>query len=325
MSAAAAWPTGARMPTGGSVVDAGLPAGEAAASESPSQRMRRELLADPLVRVALAVLATITVACAVGPVLLPWGWDEVDPGALVGEPAAGHLLGTDAVGRDLLARLLAAGRISLLVGVSVALATTIIGAVIGMVAGLLGGRVDRCVMWMLDVLSSIPAIPMFVALAVLVANPGSLVGAAFAAIPEWTRIVAVMSLLGWMGTARLVRVRSRGIRVREHVEAARAAGARTHWIVTRHVLPGCLPLVLLAFTSGIGGAILGESFLSWLGVGVQPPVPTWGNMVEAASDLPTLRAHPERAFAPIALITLVVVAANVVGDAMRQTADMLDQ
>lgn len=296
-----------------------------ASPESPSARVRRELLADPLVRAALAVLAGVALACAVGPLLLPWGWDEVDPGALVGSPGSGHLLGTDAVGRDLLARLLAAGRISLLVGVSVAVATTVTGAAVGMLAGFVGGRLDRAVMWFLDVLSSIPAVPMFVALAVLVANPGSLLGAAFAAVPEWTRIVAVMSLLGWMGTARLVRVRAKGVGDREHVEAARAAGASIPWIITRHVLPGCLPLLLLSFTGGIGAAILGESFLSWLGVGVQPPVPTWGNMVEAASDLPTLRAQPLLAAAPIAMITLVVVAANVVGDALRQAVDAVDR
>lgn len=306
-------------------VEVVTPIGTRPESMSPAERVRRDLLEDQLVRVALAALAAIAVACVLGPLLLPWGWDEVDPGALVGSPGAWHPLGTDAVGRDQLARLLAAGRISLLVGVSVALVTTVVGALVGMLAGFAGGRSDRVITWMIDVLSSIPAIPMFVALAVLVANPASVVGGVFAAVPEWVRIVAVMSVLGWMGTARLVRVRASSMRSREHVEAARAAGAGTWWLVTRHVLPGCMPIVLLSFSGGIGIAILGESFLSWLGVGVQPPVPTWGNMVEAASDLPTLRARPELALAPIVLITTVVVAVNVVGDALRQAVDTLDR
>ncbi len=256
---------------------------------------------------ALAVLATLLLACAVGPALL--GGDPVAIGDVVAtrfvapfsRDAHGvlHLLGTDAFGRDVLARVLVAGRLSLAVGLAGAIGSGAIGALLGAVAGWRGGATDVAITALADALLAIPRLVLLLVCAALWA-PG---------IPT---LVTVLALTGWMGVARLVRAEVTGLRRRDFVQAAHALGVPSHRTLLRHVLPNALAPALVATSLGVGGAILLESGLSYLGLGVQPPAPSWGNMIAGGRE--HLLVAPWIALAPGGAVVVTVAATTLIGD-----------
>jgi peptide/nickel transport system permease protein len=215
---------------------------------------------------------------------------------------AWHLLGTDRFGRDLFVRMMLAGRLSLLVGIVGAALAGVIGTLAGAAAGWMGGVIDRLLMSVADFLLALPRLVLL------------LVGVALWQ-PGLQTILGVLALTGWMGVARLVRAEVIAVRARPFVLAAEALGARPLRVLARHVLPNAVGPALVATTLGVGNAILLESGLSFLGLGIQPPAPSWGNMIAGGRDL--LVVAPWVALAPGIALVLTVLAVSVLGDAWR--------
>jgi len=250
-----------------------------------------------LVLVALAVLA---------PVLAPRDPNRPDIKSILAEPSRSHPLGTDQLGRDVLSRMLYGARVSLAVGfVSVGIAT-VIGLVLGSIAGYNGGLVDGFVMRLVDLMLVFPR--FFLLLAVL----------AFLKPSIWT-IMAVIGLTGWMGVTRLVRAEFLSLKEREFVVWSHAIGATGFRVVWRHILPNAMAPVLVAMTLGIPAAILTESGLSFLGLGVQPPYATWGNILNEGKD--TIEIGWWLSFYPGVAILLTVLSYNLLGEGIRDALD----
>ena len=261
-------------------------------------------------RIATALLVGIAVAAAVGPWLAPA--DPLQLGDVIGarllppfaRDAAGsvHLLGTDRFGRDMLVRMLVAARLSLAVGVVGAVGAAFSGAVAGALAGWRRGLTDTLLMGAADVGLALPRLVLLLVCAALW-QPGAL------------STVVVLVATGWMGVARLVRAEVLGIAQRPFAEAARALGAGPQRVLWRHVVPQAMGPVLVATTLGVGNAILLEGGLSFLGLGVQPPAPSWGNMIAGGRDL--ILSAPWVAIAPGLLLMLTVSCCTVLGDALE--------
>jgi len=213
-----------------------------------------------------------------------------------------HVLGTDRFGRDLFARMMLAGRLSLLVGTVGALLAGALGTLAGALMGWRGGLTDRALAALADLLLALPRLVLL------------LVGVALWT-PGLTTILVVLVLTGWMGTARLVRAEVLAVRARPFVPAAEALGATGARVLLRHVLPNAIGPAIVATTLGVGNAILLESGLSFLGLGIQPPAPSWGNMIAGGRDL--LVVAPWVALAPGVALVLTVLATSVLGDALR--------
>jgi peptide/nickel transport system permease protein len=235
-------------------------------------------------------------------------------------PSPTHPLGTDELGRDVLLRLLAGGRVSLMIGIAAALAAAVLGTVIGLVAGYLGGWIDRVLMRGTDAMIALPLLPLLIVLAALDLNklglPASLIQSDEISV---FRIVALAVLVGWTTAARLVRGAALVTRNRDFVRAARSLGAGVPHILWLHILPNVLGPLIVATTLSVGDVILFESVLSFLGLGVQPPLSSWGSMLSNAQELIT--AAPRLAVYPGLMIFLTVVACNLLGDALQRRLD----
>ena len=256
----------------------------------------------------LAILATFSFLA----VFAPWvTWHDhyyTDVTSIRTPPSFSHILGTDASGRDVFARLVYAARVSLSVGLISATIASIIGATIGMVSGYVGGWVDNLLMRLVEVVMTFPT---FFALIILV----SLVG------PSVFNLMIIMGLLGWEGKARLVRGQALSLKEMDYVTAARGVGASGTRLIGVHIFPGVLPFILVSATLQIAGVILAESGLSFIGLGVQIPTATWGNMMNAAQSMHILRNIPWLWVPPGLAISATVIAVNFVGDGMRDALD----
>ncbi|MCW5699762.1 MAG: ABC transporter permease [Rhodospirillales bacterium] len=235
-------------------------------------------------------------------------------------PSAVHLLGTDELGRDVLARLLHGGRISLVVGLAAAVLSAIIGTAIGLVAGFYGGRLDSILMRFTDAIIALPLLPLLIVLAALdlekLGVPPDL--AASESIGLY-RIIAIVSLVGWTTVARLVRGAALVLREQLFIQAARAQGAGNARIILVHILPNLATNIIVAATLAAGNMILLESVLSFLGLGIHPPVPSWGNLLNNAQEL--IWSRPALALYPGLLIFVTVISLNFLGDGLRDALD----
>ncbi len=249
----------------------------------------------------LAVLTVFVLLSAIAPVIAPYDPDDILENEIQG-PSVRHLLGTDDLGRDILSRILYGGRISLSVAViAVAVALTI-GILLGSLSGYFGGLIDSMIMRFTDIMLSFPSIFLILAVQSVLT-------------PSIYNVMIVIGATSWMGIARLVRGEFLTIKQREFVEAAKAIGCGDFRIIFRHILPNSLPPVIVAGTLGMAGAILTESALSFLGLGVQPPVPSWGNMLMDSQAY--LLDAPWMAVIPGLFIVLAVLSLYFVGEALR--------
>ena len=257
-------------------------------------------------RVALAALAIIVLAALAAPLLAPY--DPFAQPDIVGgntlAPSPEHPLGTDQFSRDVLSRLLFGARISLLVGILATTVAVTVGTAWGLAAGYVGGVVDEVMMRLVDALMSIPRVLLVLALVALWGRMST------------TGLVLLLGLTGWFQLSRLVRAEVLTARQTDYVASARALGAHDFRIAVRHVLPNVLPPIIVFATIGLGNVIVLEAGLSYLGFGVQPPIPSWGNMIRDGSELMTA-AWWISLFPGIAIVA-TVVAVNALGDGLRQ-------
>ena len=283
------------------------------------RRFRRHRLAVVSLWV-LALLFAVVVPAPALEAMLGLDADAVNLFARMAPPSAAHWMGTDELGRDLLLRLLHGGRVSLLVGFTAAVAAAVIGTTLGLISGYFGGRVDAIVMRFADGVISLPLLPLLIVLAAI--DPGKL------GLPEEItgsesfslyRIVVIIALVGWPTVARLVRAATLSLRQREFVLIALAQGFGSARIMFRHILPNTASPILVATTLTVGNVILFESVLSFLGLGIQPPVPSWGNMLTGAQDL--ISEAPALAMWPGTLIFLTVISFNLLGDGLQAALD----
>ncbi|PKN09300.1 MAG: peptide ABC transporter permease [Deltaproteobacteria bacterium HGW-Deltaproteobacteria-8] len=254
----------------------------------------------------LVLVGGMSLAAILAPLLAPYNPNAINVDAMLLTPSAGHWLGTDALGRDVLSRILFGARVSLWVGFVAVGISSAIGLVLGLVAGYFGRLTDEIIMRGVDVMLCFPS--FFLILAVIAFLEPSLV-----------TIMAVIGLTSWMGVARLVRAETLSLRGRDFVLAAKVAGAGPMRIIFRHILPNALAPVLVSATLGIAGAILVESSLSFLGLGVQPPDASWGNMLLDGKEV--LEIAPWLSVFPGLAILFTVLGYNLLGESLR---DLLD-
>ena len=249
-----------------------------------------------------AVLGALLILAILAPLIAPYAFDSLDLAGRRGAPSLHHVFGTDELGRDLLTRILYGARISLAIGLVSAALSAVIGVTVGAAAGFAGGILDAALMRLTDAMLSVPRLPLLM-IAAAVLEPS---------VPV---LIALVGLVGWMETARVVRAEVQSIAARDFVTAGRATGARTPRIVLRHILPGVVPTIAVALTLAVGRGILLESALSFFGVGVQPPTASWGNMLYQAQT--TMSSEPWLGLFPGAFIFLTVLCCNLLATAVE--------
>lgn len=278
---------------------------------APPSRRRQALRAHPAAAVAGCLLLVIAVACVVGPWLLPHGPDALDWDHFAEPPgiAHGHYLGTDSLGRDILARTLSGGQISLAVGLVATLVSLVIGVTWGAVAGYVGGRVDSIMMRIVDVLYALPFMFFVILLMVFFGRHLILIFVAIGAI-------------NWLDMARIVRGQTLALKQQAFIDAARIGGSSGARILLRHIVPNLLGVVAVYVTLTIPQVILFESFLSFLGLGVQEPQASWGSLVnEGAREM---QLAPWALLAPASMLALTLFCFNFLGDGLRDALDPRD-
>jgi peptide/nickel transport system permease protein len=269
------------------------------------------ILSDKLTLAAMLVLGILTLLCILGPPVvenvLELDVNRIDiPNKFLSPGAEGHILGTDHLGRDQLIRLLYGGRVSLAIAYSASFMTIFIGVALGLIAGYYGGRADDLITWIVTTLNSVPALFL-------------LLIAAAIWTPSAQLLIVILALLGWIGTCRLVRGEVLSLKEREYILAARAVGASNTRLLVGHILPNVLPIVIVTMTIIAGNLILVESGLSFLGVGVQAPTPSWGNMLTDSRSYFNIGTH--LVIWPGILIMVTVLCFYLVGDGLRDALD----
>jgi peptide/nickel transport system permease protein len=265
-------------------------------------KLRRHRLA----MASLVIVLIMTIVCFAAPLIAPFEFDAIDLANIRQAPSLEHWMGTDDLGRDLLTRVLFGGRVSILIGILAAVFGTAVGALVGAIGGYYGGRLDSVLMRITDVAYAIPTLPLLIILSSYTRASG-------------ISMAIIIGLLSWMATARVVRGEVLSIKQMLYVEAARGLGASNFRIITRQVLPNALGPIVVGATLAVGYAIILESSLSFLGLGVQPPTPTWGNLLMDAQS--TMATKPWLTIFPGLAILLVVLSVNFIGDGLQDALD----
>ena len=276
--------------------------------QSMSRRVVRRFSRHRLAVLGAGVILLLVLAALFAPVIAGQDPYYQDYSALKQPPSREHILGTDALGRDMWARLIYATRVSLSVGLVAVAIYTLIGTVLGAIAGYYGGKVDAVIMRFTDVVMCFP-------LLIIIITVVALVG------PSLVNIMAVIGLIAWPSICRLVRGQFLSLREQEFITAANCLGVPSKRIIGSHLLPNCVGPITVAATFGMAGAILTEASLSFLGLGVPPPVPSWGQMLTEAQKLTILATMPWLWVPPGVMIALTVLCVNFVGDGMRDALD----
>lgn len=266
----------------------------------------RRLSKNQLALTGGIIFLILVLVSILAPLIAPYDWSAVDPAHKFMKPCAEHLFGTDQYGRDIFSRILYGGRWSLTLGVASTLVSTICGIVVGSIAGYFGGIVDRAIMRFIDMMQCIPG--MLLTICISVALGSGVVNT-----------VIAMSFGGIWGTARMLRGQILNVRVSEYVEAAKATNNSSFRTIMKYVLPNSIQQTIISACMGIGGAISGISGLSFLGLGVQPPLPEWGAMLSDGRNY--LRYYPNMLWAPCLVIALTILSISFFGDGLRDALD----
>ena len=273
------------------------------------QRLKR----NPLAFGSLIALGLLALIALLAPILAPYPFDAQTLSDKLQPPSAKHLLGTDELGRDTLSRLMYGARISLTVALGVEGFVVTLGLLVGLAAGYFGSKVDAALMWLTNVMLAFPdvllAILLLGTLGASNSSPAKSIGL----------VIVSLGVTGWPPLARLVRGQTLSLRKREFVEAARALGARDGRILSKHILPNLMSPLLVAITGDIAGVILAEATLSFLGIGVQRPYPSWGRMINDALEY--YKSEPRLLILPATCLSLTVLCLNFLGDGLRDALD----
>ena len=257
--------------------------------------------------VAGVVFVLILLYCLVWPFLSPYSGNELDFATAKQGPSLSHPLGTDKFGRDLFTRTAEGGRVSILIGFGATIAILLIGVVYGSISGFVGGRLDNGLMRFLDALYGLPYLPFAIITLAIIGRSDM-----------WTMMIA-LSIASWFTTARIVRGQVLTLKENDYVRAAKAVGARWHRILVRHILPNTLGVLIIAIFLELPAVILGEAFLSFIGLGISPPDASWGAMAQEGRT--TYRTHPIEIVVPSVAIASLVLCANFIADGLRDALD----
>ncbi len=284
----------------------------AAQGRSPWADARVRFLRNRAALISLAILLLITLACIVGPWVLPHAFDSADWDAMSLPPTLknSHFWGTDESGRDLLVRCLIGGRISLMVGLLATLASVAVGIAWGATAGFLGGKIDGLMMRIVDMMYAIPYLLIAILLVTILGR-------------EFYLVVLAITAFSWMDMARVVRGQTLSLRTMEFVEAARAIGVPTRKIIFSHIVPNLLGIVVIYTTVTVPGVILTESVLSFLGLGIQEPMTSWGVLIEDGTKV--MEVSPWMMLFPGAMLSVTLYCFNFIGDGLRDALDPKDR
>jgi peptide/nickel transport system permease protein len=252
------------------------------------------------------ILIILILSCIFAPYLTPYNYYDIDLDNRFAPPSKDHIMGTSELGHDIFTRILYGGRISLLVGFASAFAAAVLGGVLGLVSGYYGGLLDNIIMRIADIFYSIPVLPLMLIIAKFL---GSSV----------INIIFVIVVFGWMTVSRIVRGMTLSLKQHEFIESARAIGADNLRIMYKHLLPNLMAPLIVSSTLAIGNAIIYEASLSFLGLGIQPPTPSWGNMLQRAQE--HIWRAPWMAFWPGIFIFITVLCFNFLGDGLRDAMD----
>lgn len=277
--------------------------GEAETFSTAIKRLWRD---NKLASASAIIIALFILAAFFAPLLTPYTFDGMDLLNRLAPPSKQHLLGTDEAGRDVLTRLLYGARISLLVGIVPTIISMLVGAVLGIIAGYNGGWVDTVIMRLADIMLAFPS--MFLAMVIMYTLGDGIIN-----------IFLALALVNWASVARIVRSEALKLRETEFVEAARSIGVKRIVIMLRHILPNCIPSLIVLFTLNIPSAILSESSLSFLGIGIKAPQASWGLMVNTGRQF--LYSQPWLSLSPSIAIMLIVLSFNFLGDGLRDVLD----
>ncbi|WP_053367991.1 oligopeptide ABC transporter permease [Bacillus sp. FJAT-27245] len=276
--------------------------------ETLGRIMLRKYMKNKLAVVSAVILFIIINAAIFAPWIAPYHPSDQNLLETLSPPGGKYLLGTDDLGRDTLSRLLYGAQVSLLVGFTSVAGSIFIGTVVGAIAGYFGGKIDAVLMRFVDVIISFPSIFLLITLVTIFE-------------PSLMTLILVFALFGWTGTARLVRGEFLTLRSREFVLAAKTMGIKSSRIIFSHILPNAMGPIVVSATLGIGGVILAETALSYLGLGIQPPRPSWGNMLQSAQSLKIMVEAWWFTLFPGIMILITVLAFNFVGDGLRDAFD----
>jgi oligopeptide transport system permease protein len=287
----------------------------------------RQFRKNRLAVLSLGFIVTIAAIAVVVPFLLPQTYSDQDLSVSLQGPSWAHPFGTDALGRDLMTRLIFGARISLTVGIVVQMVILAIGVPMGLAAGYLGGKVDTTIMRLVDVLYAMPNLLFVILIMTFMRGqfgdePTGVVKTLADIDRKTGGLIGVyigLGLVSWLTVARIVRANTMSLKEKEYVEAARGLGAPGGQVVRRHILPNTIAPIVVAATLGIPGAILYEAGISFLGLGVLPPMPSWGLMISDA--IPQMRSHPYMLVFPAIILSMTVLAFNFIGDGLRDALD----
>lgn len=275
-------------------------------AETFASAVKRLWWENKLAAASAIVILLFILAAILAPVLTPYTFDSMDLHNRLSPPSRAHLLGTDEAGRDVLTRMLYGSRVSLLVGIVPTVISMLAGAILGIIAGYNGGRTDAVIMRIADVMLAFPS--MFLAMAIMYTLGDGMIN-----------IFLALALVNWASVARVVRAETLKLKEAEFVEAARSIGVGKLVIMLRHIFPNCAPSLIVLFTLNIPSAILSESSLSFLSIGIKPPQASWGLMVNAGRQF--LYSQPWLSLSPSVAIMVVVLAFNFLGDGLRDVLD----
>lgn len=281
---------------------------------TPWKLMVRKFKKNKVAKVGLVIFVIMVLSALLAPVLTPYDPYEMDFSIINKPPSKAHLLGTDEVGRDYLTRILYGGRVSMKVGLFAVIIEIIIGALVGGLAGYYGGWVDNLLMRIVEIFMAFPFLPLAITIS-------AVIGTDVAPEQRMYIMMFIIGLLSWGGLARMVRGQILSLREQEFIQAAKALGIRDSRIIWKHLIPNTLGYIIVSATLGMAGAIMSETGLSFLGLGVTPPIPTWGNLVQNARDIYVLKNRVWLWLPPGVMIFLAVMSINLFGDGLRDAID----